>query len=176
MVPFQVPLKSMLVSITQMVSRRLERSGSILTPCQPSFPWSLSSKVSSCNGHWTTRRKEALGATRSYVCVSAFFRSVSCAGSRTGSHVVFILLYSCSHAQLNPSKRPPEFINKPIETESLGSLLTDFFFYYGLEFPYATSYISITEGKLLPKASVSWIKSPGGNQERISIQCLVEPG
>jgi non-canonical poly(A) RNA polymerase PAPD5/7 len=77
-------------------------------------------------------------------------------------------------SQLNPSKRPQDYIDKPMETESLGALVTDFMFYYGLEFPYATSYISVTEGKLLPKASAEWItnKVP----DALVIQCLLTPG
>lgn len=76
--------------------------------------------------------------------------------------------------QLNPSKRPQDYLDKPMETESLGALLTDFMFYYGIKFPYASSYISVTEGKLLPKESVEWItnKVP----DALVIQCLINPG
>ncbi|KAJ7292560.1 Nucleotidyltransferase [Mycena rebaudengoi] len=89
-----------------------------------------------------------------------------------GSYAVTLMCIS--FLQLNPSKRPQDYIDKPMETESLGALVTDFMFYYGLEFPYATSYISVTEGKLLPKASAEWItnKVP----DALVIQCLLTPG
>lgn len=76
--------------------------------------------------------------------------------------------------QLNPSKRPQDYLDKPMESESLGALLTDFMFYYGIKFPYASSYISVTEGKLLPKESAEWItnKVP----DALVIQCLINPG
>ncbi|KAJ6601034.1 hypothetical protein DFH09DRAFT_1126548 [Mycena vulgaris] len=88
-----------------------------------------------------------------------------------GSYAVICMCIS--FLQLNPSKRPQEYIDKPMESESLGALLTDLMFYYGIEFPYATSYISVAEGKLLPKASAEWItnKVPDG----LAIQCLVNP-
>ncbi|KAJ7144775.1 hypothetical protein C8R43DRAFT_1070614 [Mycena crocata] len=88
-----------------------------------------------------------------------------------GSYAV--ILMCISFLQLNPSKRPQDYIDKPIETESLGALLADFMFYYGIEFPYSASYISVTEGKLLPKESAEWItnKAPDG----LAIQCLLNP-
>jgi len=75
---------------------------------------------------------------------------------------------------VNPSKRAPESLDKPIENESLGLLLTDFFFYYALEFPYTSSYISVIEGKVLPKASADWIKAK--DADRLAIQCIVNSG
>ncbi|KAJ7439957.1 hypothetical protein FB451DRAFT_1301119 [Mycena latifolia] len=88
-----------------------------------------------------------------------------------GSYAVTCMCIS--FLQLNPSKRPQEYIEKPMESESLGALLADFMFYYGIEFPYATSYICVQEGKLLPKDSVDWITNtvPDG----LAIQCLVNP-
>ena len=59
-------------------------------------------------------------------------------------------------------------------TESLGALTMDFLLYYGTTFPYATSYISVTEGRLLPKATAPWIKTKV--TESLAIQCLVQPG
>jgi non-canonical poly(A) RNA polymerase PAPD5/7 len=61
-----------------------------------------------------------------------------------------------------------------MENEALGSLVADFMFYYGVEFPYASSYICVTEGKLLPKAGAAWItnKVP----DALVIQCLINPG
>ncbi|KAJ7731206.1 hypothetical protein B0H16DRAFT_204000 [Mycena metata] len=88
-----------------------------------------------------------------------------------GSYAVTCMCIS--FLQLNPSQRPQDYIDKPIETESLGSLFADFLFYYGASFPYTTSYISVTEGKLLPKESAEWItnKVPDG----LVIQCLINP-
>ncbi|KAF7340984.1 Non-canonical poly(A) RNA polymerase PAPD5 [Mycena sanguinolenta] len=89
-----------------------------------------------------------------------------------GSYAVICMCIS--FLQLNPSKRPQDYIDKPMETESLGALLADFMFYYGIEFPYAASYICVSEGKLLPKESAKWItnKVPDG----LAIQCPVNPG
>ncbi|KAJ7045207.1 hypothetical protein C8F04DRAFT_1343864 [Mycena alexandri] len=88
-----------------------------------------------------------------------------------GSYAVTCMCIS--FLQLNPSQRPQDYIDKPIETESLGSLLADFLFYYGASFPYTTSYISVSEGQLLPKKSAEWItnKVPDG----LAIQCLINP-
>jgi non-canonical poly(A) RNA polymerase PAPD5/7 len=76
--------------------------------------------------------------------------------------------------QMNPSKRAQELLDQPKETQSLGMLLDDFFLYYALEFPYTTSYISVTEGKVLPKTSTDWIKLK--DADRLVIQCVVNPG
>ncbi|KAG5348824.1 hypothetical protein C0989_007905 [Termitomyces sp. Mn162] len=55
-----------------------------------------------------------------------------------------------------------------MESESLGFLLIDFMFYYGLTFDYATSYISsaTSPGRLLPKTE---------ENEVLSIRCLFNP-
>jgi DNA polymerase sigma len=66
-----------------------------------------------------------------------------------------------------------DFIEKPLETEALGALVLDFFHYYGTIFPYGTSYICVSEGKLLPKSSAQWIKS--STDDLLAIQCLVRP-
>lgn len=76
-----------------------------------------------------------------------------------------------SFLQLNPSSRPEEQIQKPYESESLGRLFTNFLTYYGQDFPYSTSYISVTEGKLLPKEKAEWIKTKV--PDRLAIQCLL---
>ncbi|KAJ7657010.1 hypothetical protein DFH06DRAFT_1199014 [Mycena polygramma] len=88
-----------------------------------------------------------------------------------GSYAVTLMCIS--FLQLNPSKRPQDYIDKPMETESLGSLVADFMFYYGIEFPYATSYISVAEGKLLPKESAEWISNKV--PDALAIQCLLNP-
>ncbi|KAJ7799109.1 hypothetical protein B0H14DRAFT_2904382 [Mycena olivaceomarginata] len=88
----------------------------------------------------------------------------SAAHSGLGSYAVICMCIS--FLQLNPSKRPQDYIDKPMETESLGALLADFMFYYVLR-------ISPSEGKLLPKESAKWItnKVPDG----LAIQCLINP-
>ena len=81
---------------------------------------------------------------------------------------------SSSHAQLNPYHREQELIDKPMEKEALGILLMDFFNFYGNDFPYETSYISATQGKILPKDTKGWLneKYPGA----FAIECLMDPG
>lgn len=61
-----------------------------------------------------------------------------------------------------------------MENESLGLLLLDFMTYYGVDFPYTTSYISVTEGKLLPKECAPWINTKV--PDRLAVQCLLRPG
>ncbi|KAH0591486.1 hypothetical protein H2248_001552 [Termitomyces sp. 'cryptogamus'] len=81
----------------------------------------------------------------------------------------YALVCLCIHfLQANPSNRPQEYIDKPMESESLGFLLIDFMFYYGLTFDYATSYISsaTSPGRLLPKTE---------ENEVLSIRCLFNP-
>ncbi|RDB24414.1 Non-canonical poly(A) RNA polymerase PAPD5 [Hypsizygus marmoreus] len=86
--------------------------------------------------------------------------------SRGGLGSYALTCLCISFLQVNPRKRPQEFIDKPMETESLGALLTDFMFYYGFEFPYTTSYISVSEGKVLPKSEP---------MESLSIKCPIRP-
>jgi DNA polymerase sigma len=79
-----------------------------------------------------------------------------------------------SFLQLNTAKRPKEFVDKYMESESLGTLLMDFFLYYGKMFPYRTHYISVSEGKLCAKNQADWINDNPSN--RLAVQCLVKPG
>ncbi|KAF7307898.1 Non-canonical poly(A) RNA polymerase PAPD5 [Mycena kentingensis (nom. inval.)] len=88
-----------------------------------------------------------------------------------GSYAVVCMCIS--FLQLNPNKRPQEYLDKPMETKSLGALLIDFFFHYGLTFPYTSSYISVSTGGLLPKASANWITTK--EPDFLVIQCLVDP-
>ncbi|KAG6856407.1 hypothetical protein H0H87_004837 [Tephrocybe sp. NHM501043] len=69
--------------------------------------------------------------------------------------------------QMNPSKRPQDYIDKPMEAESLGFLLTDFMFYYGFTFSYKSTYISVAASpcSVLPKAEES---------ELLSVRCLID--
>ncbi|KAG7095781.1 hypothetical protein E1B28_006484 [Marasmius oreades] len=77
-----------------------------------------------------------------------------------------------SFLQLNPKNRPKEWIENPYKAKSLGILLRDFLEYYAVEFPYAESYISVLQGRLLPKASVDWIQKE--NADLLAIECLVK--
>ncbi|KAG6840898.1 hypothetical protein C0991_003359 [Blastosporella zonata] len=82
----------------------------------------------------------------------------------------YALVCLCIHfLQTNPSKRPQEYIDKPMESESLGFLLTDFMFYYGLTFSYKTSCISAAAS---PGAVLSKLEESG----TLSIRCLLHPG
>ncbi|KAK0466039.1 uncharacterized protein EV420DRAFT_1636623 [Desarmillaria tabescens] len=60
-------------------------------------------------------------------------------------------------------------INPP--SESLGKLLADMLYYYGVSFSYETSYISVREGQVLPKSSAAWC----GTGDKLVIQCLKNP-
>ncbi|KAK0421743.1 hypothetical protein EV421DRAFT_1672300, partial [Armillaria borealis] len=60
-------------------------------------------------------------------------------------------------------------INPP--SESLGKVLTDMLYYYGVAFPYETSYISVTESQVLLKSSAAWC----GTGDKLVIQCLKNP-
>ncbi|KAG5638493.1 hypothetical protein H0H81_012298 [Sphagnurus paluster] len=100
--------------------------------------------------------------------MKGFLRQRNLNDASKGGMGSYALACLCIHfLQANPSQRPQDYIDKPIETESLGFLLTDLMFYYGLDFPYRTSYISAAQGKvLLPKAKRS---------ESLSIRCLIHP-
>ncbi|KAL0579422.1 hypothetical protein V5O48_002593 [Marasmius crinis-equi] len=74
-----------------------------------------------------------------------------------------------SFLQLNPKKRPQEYFDKPFKTESLGILLTDFMMYYGRDFSYQDSFISVLQSKLIPKSSVPWLST----HDALAIECLV---
>ncbi len=45
-------------------------------------------------------------------------------------------------------------------------------YYYGVSFPYETSYISVREGQVLLKSSAAWC----GTGDKLVIQCLKNPG
>lgn len=69
---------------------------------------------------------------------------------------------------------PSDRVLKAVEHESLGNLLMDFFDYYGNDFPYESSYISVTQGELLPKESKGWTNT--AHLDHLAIECLVNPG
>ncbi|KAJ7589549.1 Nucleotidyltransferase [Mycena floridula] len=76
-----------------------------------------------------------------------------------------------SFLQLNPAKLETRFLQNPFEAESLGILLKEFFKYYSRDFPYTTSYISITEATLKPKGQAPWIQQ--NLPDRFVIECPV---
>ncbi|KIM82309.1 hypothetical protein PILCRDRAFT_8117 [Piloderma croceum F 1598] len=96
----------------------------------------------------------------------------SAATSGLSSYAVTCM--AISFLQLNPANRPSESIDKALESGSLGTILMDFLHYYGTTFPYDDSYISVNQGKLLPKESADWIND-NGRRDRLVIQCLVDP-
>lgn len=86
------------------------------------------------------------------------------------------LLYRCgslTSQKLNPEHYDEKLLNSPIESESLGTLLLGFFDFYADTFPYETSCISPTQGKILSKKEKNW-----GNARRphaLAVECLVNP-
>ncbi|KZT27626.1 Nucleotidyltransferase [Neolentinus lepideus HHB14362 ss-1] len=78
-----------------------------------------------------------------------------------------------SFLQLNPGKRPQQVLEKPMENESLGRLLLDFFYYYGYTFPYETHYICVAKQKLGLKEDKGWFRS--ALPEHLSIESLIDP-
>ncbi|KAH9854339.1 hypothetical protein C2E23DRAFT_867398 [Lenzites betulinus] len=93
--------------------------------------------------------------------------------SSSGLSSYALILLTLSFLQLNPAGRPAAYIDQPLESESLGVLLTDFLEYYADEFPYETSYVSVTEGKLMSKEDKGWVNP--NNPEKVSIECLLNP-
>ncbi|THH11622.1 hypothetical protein EW145_g562 [Phellinidium pouzarii] len=67
-----------------------------------------------------------------------------------------ITIMCISFLQRNPSRRPQEFLDNPLENKALGILLMDFFGHYGHDFSYATHYVSATEKEVLTKKSKNW--------------------
>ena len=63
---------------------------------------------------------------------------------------------------------------KPIENEALGGLLMDFLGYYGHDFDYEGSVVSVKEGKLLTKEEKGWVNPH--NQYSLAIECILNPG
>ncbi|KAL6307738.1 hypothetical protein BKA93DRAFT_54235 [Sparassis latifolia] len=82
-----------------------------------------------------------------------------------------IICMVISFLQLNPKERSVAAIENPLENESLGTLFLDLLDYYGNTFPYASSYISVTQKALLPKRIKGWNKE----KDSLSIECLVNP-
>ncbi|KAI0321278.1 hypothetical protein OF83DRAFT_1081077 [Amylostereum chailletii] len=94
----------------------------------------------------------------------------SAATSGLSSYAVICM--AISFLQLNPANSPQEDMDSPASNRALGILLMDFLKYYATDFPYTTSYISVTNKALLIKADKGW---DTGHADRLSIECLVDP-
>jgi len=84
-----------------------------------------------------------------------------------------IICLAISYLHHNPTKRPVQYLEHPMEEESLGHLLIDLFGYYASTFPYQTSYVSVAQRALLPKETKGW-QNPA-NSEALAIECLLNP-
>ncbi|KAI0658403.1 hypothetical protein C8Q70DRAFT_878002, partial [Cubamyces menziesii] len=93
--------------------------------------------------------------------------------SSSGLSSYGLICLAISFLQLNPKGRPAEYIEKPLESQSLGTLLMDFLQYYADAFPYETSYVSVTQGKVLLKADKGWANE--SRPESLCIECLLNP-
>ena len=58
------------------------------------------------------------------------------------------------------SRHDRKLVDDPVDNNALGYLLMDFLDFYGNHFPYDTSYISPTEGKILLKTDKGWVNLP----------------
>ncbi|KAI0640193.1 hypothetical protein C8Q77DRAFT_1214485 [Trametes polyzona] len=93
--------------------------------------------------------------------------------SSSGLSSYGLICLAISFLQLNPAGRPAAYIERPLESESLGVLLMDFLKYYADEFPYETSYVSVAQGKVLPKEEKGWENA--SRPESLCIECLMNP-
>ncbi|KAL0066885.1 hypothetical protein AAF712_006080 [Marasmius tenuissimus] len=102
--------------------------------------------------------------------LKCFLKEKRLNNAATGGLSSYSLTCMCiSLLQVNPGRRPQEYIDKPMEFESLGALLTDFMVYYGRDFSYKNSFISVLQGKVLPKQSIEWLTV----HDALAIECLV---
>ncbi|KAF9447545.1 Nucleotidyltransferase [Macrolepiota fuliginosa MF-IS2] len=75
--------------------------------------------------------------------------------------------------QLNPYGLSEEYLTDPIATRSSGFILFDFLAYYSKGLPYKNTYISVSEGRLMPKDRAHWIAD---DCVGLVIQCPCDPG
>jgi len=73
----------------------------------------------------------------------------------------------------NPFQRPPAYFTTPYVSESLGTLLSDFFWHFSNNFPFSTSVISPIDGKLYlnPNTGPEVFLNTG----MMTVRCLVHP-
>ncbi|KZP15638.1 Nucleotidyltransferase [Athelia psychrophila] len=116
---------------------------------------------------------ETMPALRPLVLVlKSFLKQRKLASAASGGLSSYsVICATISFLQLNPTNLPQDSLNKPLETKSLGILLMDFLLYFGSTFPLDDCYISVTQGKHLPKESADWITG----RNKLSIECLVDP-
>ncbi len=94
--------------------------------------------------------------------------------SSSGLSSYGVILLAINFLQVNPLKRPTADLERPLENESLGVLLTDFLLYYGKLFRYAGSVVSVSQGKVLSKKEKGWDNL--NNPESLCIECMLNPG
>ncbi|RDX50585.1 Nucleotidyltransferase [Lentinus brumalis] len=93
--------------------------------------------------------------------------------SSSGLSSYGVILLAINFLQVNPLKRPTADLERPLENESLGVLLTDFLLYYGKLFRYAGSVVSVSQGKVLSKKEKGWDNL--NNPESLCIECMLNP-
>ncbi|KAI0830842.1 Nucleotidyltransferase [Trametes gibbosa] len=93
--------------------------------------------------------------------------------SSSGLSSYGLICLTIAFLQLNPAGRPADFIDQPLESKSFGVLLTDFLEFYADKFPYESSYISVTHGKIMSKEEKGWVNAK--NPESLCIECLLNP-
>ncbi|KAF8346050.1 hypothetical protein F5887DRAFT_962362 [Amanita rubescens] len=78
----------------------------------------------------------------------------------------------------NPFQRPPAYFANPYASQSLGTLLSDFFWHFSNNFPFSTSVVSPIDGKLYPNPEPEVSLNTGmmtGVQKRMTVLCLAHP-
>ncbi len=85
-----------------------------------------------------------------------------------------VICLAISFLQLNPMQRPAAFIERPLESDSLGVLLVDFLEYYGNRFDYETAVVSVAQGKVLTKEEKEWVNP--NHAHALCIECLIKSG
>ncbi|KAK7464117.1 hypothetical protein VKT23_006281 [Stygiomarasmius scandens] len=106
-----------------------------------------------------------------------------------------LLCMVLSFLQVNPFRRPKNFIENPWGSMSFGILLRDFLWYYGKKFDYEKTYIDVSSSSVMPKSSASPrdfpglfyvpVETKGGKklgrkqrvetQRKVSIKCMINP-
>ncbi|TDL26370.1 Nucleotidyltransferase [Rickenella mellea] len=107
--------------------------------------------------------------------VKRFLSQRNLNSAASGSLSSYSIVCMCiSFLQLNPMELDSAAIENIDDSHSLGTLLLNFFDYYGNKFPYSTSYISVTKEKLLPKEEDGFLLE--SHPDLLAIECLVTSG
>lgn len=98
--------------------------------------------------------------------------------SKSGLSSYALLCMTISFLQLNPTKISSDDFSDPIGSRVLGKLLMGLLDYYGKDgkFSYGEMYISVTEGKLLPREGKEAFEEKREGRKSVAIQCLMNPG